>query len=70
MSEGTFTDLGAFISAVNERKDATEDGRRKARDYWHPALCRLYGFKPWEMGRLTLREMRLLAEDVEMLGRQ
>jgi hypothetical protein len=41
---------------------------RTARGHWHPTLARVYGIKPWEMGQLTLSEMRAIADDVEALN--
>lgn len=29
----------------------------RARGLWHPELARVYGIRPWEMSRLTAREL-------------
>ena len=64
-----YSDLGSFIEAVNKQQEQQPTGKRKARDYWHPGLLRVYGLRPWEMGRLTLREIRMLVDDVHAIGR-
>jgi len=42
--------------------------RQTARARWHPIYQRVYGIRPWEMGRYTLREFGLLMEDLEKHG--
>ena len=70
MTEQTFASLEEFGAALKQsHPEMFKTGARKARDHWHPVFGRIYGIKPWEMGRLTLREVRACAEDLEMLGR-
>lgn len=42
--------------------------RRTARRKWHPIYLRVYGIRPWEMGRYSLHEVDLLTEDLEKHG--
>lgn len=38
-----------------------------ARHMWTPVLSRVYGIAPWEAGRLTTRELDLIAEDFDAI---
>lgn len=42
--------------------------RGKAREFWHPVFQRVYGIRPWEIGRYSLKERRMLIEDIEKNG--
>lgn len=42
---------------------------RRSRDSWHPVVGRLYGILPWDMGRLTLREVRAISDDLEAISK-
>lgn len=41
---------------------------RNARGHWQPILARVYGIRPWEMGQLTLGEVRAIVADIEQFA--
>ena len=42
--------------------------RTKARKRWHPVYQRVYGIRPWEIGRYTIRELHMIHQDLEKHG--
>lgn len=46
----------------------TNPGRVTARDRWHPVYLRVYGLRPWEFGRLSMKETEMLTDDLEKHG--
>lgn len=70
----TQTDLASWYAQLRETHPemvpaADEDDERKcARDYWTAPLQRVYGIRPWQIGRYTVREYTALVEDLNKFG--
>lgn len=42
----------------------------KPRGLWEPAIGRLYGIRPWEMGRLTATEVEKIDRELKRMDRE
>jgi len=66
------SDLEQWAARLRETNpeilDGPPPGRTRARDRWHPLYQRVYGIRPWEIGRYTMKETGMLADDLEKNG--
>lgn len=42
--------------------------RKTARAKWDPVFLRVFGIRPWEIGRYTISEYAALVDDLERHG--
>lgn len=78
MTTVEFTDLDKFAEGLaathpdsivsggpdDQKLEVVRGGRRR----WQPVLARVYGIRPWEMGRLTFRELQAIIDDAEAIS--
>jgi len=68
----TRTDFDAWADGLRnthpEMFGVAKMRRISARRKWHPIYLRVYGIRPWEMGRYDIHEVGLMNEDIEKHG--
>lgn len=68
------SEFDAWAAKLRETHPEMFDGgeqhtkRKTAREKWHPLFLRVYGIRPWEMGRYRIDEYAELVADLEKHG--